>query len=86
VFLSIVFASKLHKLEKIRHAERDEMNKLLVSANPAKGLDLLVELGLMEWIVPEVLALRGVSQHAQHKERLAPLLRLRKGVLCSTTS
>ncbi|HEY6285577.1 MAG TPA: HD domain-containing protein, partial [Ktedonobacteraceae bacterium] len=44
---------------------RDEMNKLLVSAHPAKGLDLLVELGLMEWIVPEVLALRGVSQQTQ---------------------
>jgi len=53
------------KLQKIsRERIRDEMNKLLVSANPAKGLDLLVELGLMEWIVPEVLALRGVSQQA----------------------
>src|SRR6266566_1676770 len=30
-----------------------------------QGLDLLVELGLMEWIVPEVLALRGVSQQPQ---------------------
>jgi len=38
------------------------MNKLLVSPHPAKGLDLLAELGLMEWIVPEVLELRGVSQ------------------------
>src|SRR6266566_1063956 len=53
------------KLQKIsRERIRDEMNKLLVSANPAKGLDLLVELRLMEWIVPEVLALRGVSQQA----------------------
>ena len=53
------------KLQKIsRERIRDEMNKLLVSANPAKGLDLLVELGLMEWIMPEVVALRGVSQQA----------------------
>ncbi len=53
------------KLQKIsRERIRDEMNKLLVSTNPAKGLDLLVELRLMEWIVPEVLALRGVSQQA----------------------
>src|SRR5215467_5311905 len=53
------------KLQKIsRERIRDEMNKLLLSAHPAKGLDLLVELGLMEWIVPEVLALRGVSQQA----------------------
>jgi poly(A) polymerase len=53
------------KLQKIsRERIRDEMNKLLLSSHPAKGLDLLVELGLMEWIVPEVLALRGVSQQA----------------------
>jgi poly(A) polymerase len=51
------------KLQKIsRERIRDEMNKLLVSPHPAKGLDLLVELGLMGWIVPEVLELRGVSQ------------------------
>jgi poly(A) polymerase len=56
-------AAKLQKIS--RERIRDEMNKLLVSANPAKGLDLLVELGLMEWIVPEVLALRGVSQQPQ---------------------
>src|SRR6266849_3640927 len=54
------------KLQKIsRERIRDEMNKLLVSPHPAKGLDLLVELGLMEWIVPEVLELRGVSQQPQ---------------------
>ena len=53
-------ASKLQKIS--RERIRDEMNKLLVSPHPAKGLDLLVELGLMEWIIPEVLELRGVSQ------------------------
>src|SRR5947209_12863627 len=53
-------ASKLQKIS--RERIRDEMNKLLVSPHPAKGLDLLVELGLMQWIVPEVLELRGVSQ------------------------
>jgi poly(A) polymerase len=51
------------KLQKIsRERIRDEMNKLLLSAHPAKGLNLLVELGLMEWIIAEVLELRGVSQ------------------------
>ncbi len=54
------------KLQKIsRERIRDEMNKLLLSDHPAKGLDLLVELGLMQWIVPEVLELRGVSQQEQ---------------------
>ena len=52
-----------HKLQKIsRERIRDEMNKLLVSPHPAKGLDLMVELGLMQWAIPEVLELRGVSQ------------------------
>src|SRR6266702_3977292 len=46
-------ARQAPKLQKIsRERIRDEMNKLLLSAHPAKGLDLLVELGLMEWIVP----------------------------------
>src|SRR5260370_13767728 len=48
-------ASKLQKISKERI--RDEMNKMMLSANHAKGLDVLVELGLMEWIIPEVLAL-----------------------------
>jgi poly(A) polymerase len=55
-------ASKLQKIS--RERIRDEMNKLLVSPHPAKGIDLLVELGLMECIIPEVLDLRGVSQQA----------------------
>ncbi len=53
-------ASKLQKIS--RERIRDEMNKLLLSSHPARGLDLLVDLGLMELIVPEVLELRGVSQ------------------------
>ncbi|HEU0002404.1 MAG TPA: CCA tRNA nucleotidyltransferase [Ktedonobacteraceae bacterium] len=61
-----------HKLQKIsRERIRDEMNKLLLSDHPAKGLDLLVELGLMQWIVPEVLELRGVSQAATSSGRAA---------------
>jgi poly(A) polymerase len=58
-------ASKLQKIS--RERIRDEMNKLLLSPHPAQGLDLLVELGLMEWIVPEVLELRGVSQRPSSK-------------------
>ena len=53
-------ANKLQKIS--RERIRDEMNKLLLSNHPARGLDLLVELGLMPSIIPEVLELRGVSQ------------------------
>src|SRR5207253_779801 len=60
-------AAKLQKIS--RERIRDEMNKLLLSAHPAKGLDLLVELGLMQWIIPEVLELRGVSQQPQPSTR-----------------
>jgi poly(A) polymerase len=53
-------ASKLQKIS--RERIRDEMNKLLLSPHASNGLNLLVEMGLMEWIIPEVLELRGVSQ------------------------
>src|SRR5947209_3156880 len=62
-------AAKLQKIS--RERIRDEMNKLLLSDHPAKGLDLLVELGLMEWIIPEVMELRGVSQQPQPIGRTA---------------
>ncbi len=53
-------AATLQKIS--RERIRDEMNKLLLSDHPALGLDLLVELRLMKWIIPEVVELRGVSQ------------------------
>lgn len=56
-------AATLQKIS--RERIRDEMNKLLLSEHPALGLDLLVELGLMRWIIPEVLELKGVSQQPQ---------------------
>jgi poly(A) polymerase len=56
-------ARQANTLQKIsRERIRDEMNKLLLSEHPAKGINLLVELGLMEYIIPEVMELRGVSQ------------------------
>lgn len=52
-------------LEKISYERiRDEFNKLLVSPRPAMGLRLAVDLGLMSYIVPEVLELCGVSQRS----------------------
>jgi poly(A) polymerase len=47
---------------------RDEMNKILLSPAPARGLRLLVDLGLMRFIIPEVLELRGVSQRPAHSK------------------
>ena len=45
-----------------RERIRDEFTKLLMAQYPARGLRLLVDFGLMPWIVPEVLELCGVSQ------------------------
>lgn len=51
-----------------RERIRDEFTKLLVTQNPARGLRLLVDFGLMPWIVPEVLELCGVSQKPAHSK------------------
>lgn len=56
-------------LEKIsRERVRDEFTKVLVSPDPMRGLRLLVDTGLMPYIVPEVLELRGVSQRPVHSK------------------
>ncbi len=45
-----------------RERIRDEFTKLLVTPNAGQGIRMLVDLGLMPYIVPEVLELVGVSQ------------------------
>ena len=53
-------AATLQKIS--RERIRDEFTKLLLTPNPAAGIRLLVDLGLMPYIVPEVEALCGVNQ------------------------
>jgi poly(A) polymerase len=48
---------------------RDELNKLLLSPHPRKGLTLLVETGLADRVLPELPALRLESdEHHRHKD------------------
>ncbi|TCR24113.1 poly(A) polymerase [Streptomyces sp. BK205] len=48
---------------------RDELNKLILSAHPRKGLALLVDTGLAEYVLPELPALRLESdEHHRHKD------------------
>lgn len=48
---------------------RDELNKLVVSPHPRKGLRLLVDTGLAERVLPELPALRLESdEHHRHKD------------------
>src|SRR5690242_677071 len=59
-------APKLARIS--RERIRDEFTMLLMAQYPARGLRLLVDFGLMPWIVPEVLELRGVSQQPGHSK------------------
>ncbi len=48
---------------------RDELTKLLLSDNPRPGLDLLVETGLADLILPELPALKmEADEHNHHKD------------------
>ncbi|MFI8947773.1 CCA tRNA nucleotidyltransferase [Streptomyces sp. NPDC053750] len=48
---------------------RDELNKLILSAHPRKGLTLLVDTGLAERVLPELPALRlERDEHHRHKD------------------
>ncbi len=69
-----------------------EMNRILVSGNPSAAIRELCELGLMEHIIPEILAMRGMRNDSlQHKDvfehtmvvldRVPPLLHLRWAAL-----
>ena len=47
----------------------DELNKLLCSSHPRAGLELLVETGLADQVLPELPALRlEIDEHHQHKD------------------
>ncbi len=48
---------------------RDELTKLLSSAAPRRGIELLVETGLADQVMPEVPALRlEIDEHHHHKD------------------
>ena len=51
-----------------RERVRDEFTKLLLTPNPSIGIRLLVDLGLMPYVVPEALELQGISQQPAHSK------------------
>jgi poly(A) polymerase len=54
-----------------RERVRDELDKLLLSAAPARGIQLLCDLGLAEHSLPDVPRLRGMEQEVhqgRHKD------------------
>ena len=57
-------AAGLERISRERIAA--EMGRILVSTRPAMGLRLATDLGLMEYIIPDVLPMRGMSQRPVH--------------------
>lgn len=47
---------------------QDELNKILMTDNPDKGLRLLSYTGLNKHVIPELDTCRGVTQNAYHKD------------------
>lgn len=59
--------NKKNNIEEIsKERIRDEINKILLSKNPSKGIRLLEKLGLLEYIFPEVKKMIGFNQHSSH--------------------
>jgi len=52
-----------------RERVKEELSKLLLGAHPRRGLELLVDTGLAEHVLPELPALRlEIDEHKQHKD------------------
>ena len=47
---------------------RDELDKMLLSANPANGLHLMAETGLLVLVLPELEEGRGVQQRSRNRQ------------------
>jgi len=57
-------AAKVELISKERI--REEFSKILISQAPARGIELLDEAGLLPFIVPEALKMKGVEQPMQY--------------------
>ena len=45
---------------------RDEFEKIILAEKPARGIELLIETGLMKWIIPELKKTIDVKQNYHH--------------------
>ncbi|HEV8633326.1 MAG TPA: HD domain-containing protein [Chloroflexota bacterium] len=67
-------AGDLETISRERIAE--ELNRILVSPEPARGLQLMADLGLMTYVVPELLPLRNTHEGRRSKDVFAHTLRV----------
>ncbi len=62
-----------------RERVRDELDKIVIGPAPALGIGLLCDLGLAEFALPELLALRGMRQETgRHKDVFTHTLQVRR--------
>ena len=48
---------------------RDELTKLMLSSNPRRGIELMVDLGIAEHVLPEIPKMRlEINKHHRHKD------------------
>ena len=66
--LSIIKNSQLIKVISVERIH-DELNKILLSDKPSRGIRMLVETGLMDYIIPEYLNTIGFNQHNPYHDK-----------------
>lgn len=48
---------------------REELNNILLSKNPARGIRMLFDLGIMKYVLPEIMTMSGFLQHNPHHDK-----------------
>ncbi len=66
--LSIIKNSHFIKAISIERIH-DELNKILLSEKPSRGIRMLVNTGLMDYIIPEYLSTVGFNQHNPYHDK-----------------
>jgi putative nucleotidyltransferase with HDIG domain len=49
-----------------RERIRDELIKILLSSAPAEGIIIMIDSGIMQYVIPEIVLLKGVQQNKYH--------------------
>jgi len=49
-----------------RERIRDELTKILLSPAPAKGIRMMIDYGIMQYVIPEIVNLKGAAQNKYH--------------------
>lgn len=48
---------------------REELNNILLSSNPARGIRMLFDLGIVKYVLPELMTMSGFLQHNPHHDK-----------------